>query len=52
MEKRGSKDNKKEGPSPAKEPEKKPESKPKDFSTAILDSKKAPHRLIAEEGIY
>ena len=29
---------------------KKPESKPKDFSTAILDRKKAPYRLIAEDG--
>ena len=57
MKKSGPKDNKgssnpnKGGPAPAKEPEKKPESKPKDFSTAILDRKKAPHRLIAEEGV-
>ena len=28
----------------------KPEEK-KDFSTAILDRKKAPHRLMAEEGL-
>ena len=28
----------------------KPDDK-KDFSTAILDSKKAPYRLLAEEGI-
>ena len=26
------------------------ETKPKDYSTAILDRKKAPHRLIAEDG--
>ena len=39
------------GPAPAKQPEQKSESKPKDFSTAILDRKKAPHRLIAEEGV-
>ena len=51
MKKGGPKDNNKGGPAPAKEPEKKPESKPKDFSTAILDRKKAPHRLIAEEGV-
>ena len=38
------------GPAPAKQPEQKPETKPKDFSTAILDRKKAPHRLIVEEG--
>ena len=50
MKKGGPKDNNKGGPAPSKEPEKKPESKPKDFSTAILDRKKAPHRLIAEEG--
>jgi len=31
-------------------PPKNPESKPKDFSTAILDRKKAPYRLIAEDG--
>ena len=31
-------------------PPKQPESKPKDYSTAILDRKKAPHRLIAEDG--
>ena len=28
----------------------KSDSKPRDFSTAILDRKKAPHRLIAEDG--
>ena len=56
MKKQGPKDNKgssnpnKGGPAPAKQPEQKSESKPKDFSTAILDRKKAPHRLIAEEG--
>ena len=56
MKKSGPKDNKassgsnKGGPAPAKQPEQKSESKPKDFSTAILDRKKAPHRLIAEEG--
>ena len=41
------------GPAPAKNPEPKPaakDSKPKDYSTAILDRKKAPHRLIAEDG--
>ena len=42
-------------PTPAKQPESKPEvkpeTKPKDFSTAILDRKKAPHRLIAEDGL-
>ena len=31
-------------------PPKQPETKPKDYSTAILDRKKAPHRLIAEDG--
>lgn len=43
----GPKDNKsnKSAPGP-----KVPESKPKDFSTAILDRKKAPYRLIAEDG--
>ena len=53
----GPKDNKngsnKGGPAPAKNPEPKPaakDSKPKDYSTAILDRKKAPHRLIAEDG--
>ena len=29
---------------------KKSDSKPKDYSTAILDRKKAPNRLIAEDG--
>ena len=50
MKKGGPKDNNKGGPAPSKEPEKKAESKPKDFSTAILNRKKAPLRLIAEEG--
>ena len=31
--------------------ESKKEIKPKDYSTAILDRKKAPHRLIAEDGV-
>ena len=61
---RGPKDNKNNssrgGPNPSsRKPESKPESKPaskpdskpKDFSTAILDRKKAPHRLIAEDGV-
>ena len=38
------------GNQPPSQPPKQPESKPKDFSTAILDRKKAPHRLIAEDG--
>ena len=45
----GPKDNKaNRNPNPP--PPKNPESKPKDFSTAILDRKKAPYRLIAEDG--
>ena len=57
MKKSGPKDAKsnnnpnKGGPAPPKQPEQKSDSKPKDFSTAILDRKKAPHRLIAEEGV-
>ena len=56
MKKSGPKDNSKSNSgqnkaAPPKQPEQKPESKPKDFSTAILDRKKAPHRLIAEEGV-
>ena len=43
----GPKDNKSNKNQP---PPKNPESKPKDFSTAILDRKKAPYRLIAEDG--
>ena len=39
---------------PPKQPQSNPapnkDSKPKDYSTAILDRKKAPHRLIAEDG--
>ena len=54
MKKGGPKDSKssqnKGNPAPAKQPESKPDTKPKDFSTAILDRKKAPHRLIAEDG--
>ena len=50
----GQKDNKSSQnrgkPVPGKQPEPKPDTKPKDFSTAILDRKKAPHRLIAEDG--
>ena len=38
------------GTQPPSQPPKQPEAKPKDFSTAILDRKKAPHRLIAEDG--
>ena len=38
----------KKNPNPP--PPKNPESKPKDFSTAILDRKKAPYHLIAEDG--
>ena len=38
------------GNPPQSQPPKQPESKPKDYSTAILDRKKAPHRLIAEDG--
>ena len=38
------------GSKPPSVPPKQPETKPKDYSTAILDRKKAPHRLIAEEG--
>ena len=59
MKKPGPKDNKSSSsrgtPAPSKKPEPKPEpkadSKPKDYSTAILDRKKAPHRLIAEDGV-
>ena len=38
------------GYQPPQQPPKQPENKPKDYSTAILDRKKAPHRLIAEDG--
>ena len=46
MKKSGQKDK-----APGKEPNKKSESKEKDSSSSILDSKKHPHRLIAEEGV-
>ena len=40
---------------PPKQPQSNPapnkDSKPKDYSTAILDRKKAPHRLIVEDGL-
>ena len=32
-------------------PKKEEPPKPKDYSTAILDRKKAPYRLLAEEGV-
>ena len=51
MKNQGSSKNKgnfnKGGPAPAKQPEQ----KPKDYSTSILDRKKARHRLIAEDGV-
>ena len=46
----GPKDSSNRGNKGPSESQSKPDRKPKDFSTAILDRKKAPHRLIVEDG--